>query len=103
MICARHDVEFGRHSCGNQTPGILDILIDEEIDSTHYDECRRKARQVLDAGRHGAGGDFGRASGYAKDGSPTKHIRLGGPDEFTDMWRDGTSAAGPVVKHGINE
>ena len=50
-----------------------------------------------------ADGDVGRSSRYAKQGSPAKNIRIGGPDELTDMRGDGTSAAGPVIEHGINQ
>jgi hypothetical protein len=103
MISAGHDVEFSGDARGDQATGILNILIDEKIDSTYDNERRRKARQVFHAGRNGAGRHFGGAGGHSQKGRPAKDIGLGGPDEFTDMRRDRTTAPRAVIEHGINE
>jgi len=49
VIRAWHYMEFSRHPCGDQAPRIFDVLVDEEIDRTHRDECRRQPSQVFHA------------------------------------------------------
>jgi hypothetical protein len=59
VIRARHNVEFSRDSYGDQTPSVLDVFVNKQVDRTHDDKGWREARQVFDTRWNSASGNLG--------------------------------------------
>jgi len=98
VVRARYDVELGRNAGVDQAPRIFDIFVDEQIDRSNADECRRKPCEILQACRHRACRHFRRSRRDTEQRSPAKNIGVGDPKKLANVRRDAAAAAGAVVK-----
>lgn len=94
-------VELGRNAGHHQSSRVLHALVEEEVQSTHLDEGRRKALEVSGAGRSGVYGNcFAPGRYVAEVRRPPEPVVFRAPSDVADPRILGWSDYCPVVEHG---
>lgn len=102
MRGAGHHLDGRVDARGAQPPGVLLVLVVEQVDVADPDPGRRQAGEVGAAGRDGVVGDVRGAGGDPEVGAPAEGVEPVVPDPVVDGVQL-AAGGGAVVEHGAEQ
>ncbi|KAJ1684628.1 hypothetical protein LUZ63_020383 [Rhynchospora breviuscula] len=97
------DVHLGRHARAQQAAGVLQVLLDEQVDRAGREVRRRQPGEVLRARRDGVRRRVRCASRAAEQRLPAEAVVRRRPDVLAGVRLRVRQRDGPVVEHRVDE